>query len=74
MDAPTMDCAVAFERASKAFLLTSEPRFLDSAEKIAGGLASAARDDDIADLECARTEVAMLSFRDVGPCAPRPEE
>ena len=34
MDAPAMDCAIAFERASKAFLLTSEPRFLDSAEEI----------------------------------------
>ena len=60
MDAPAMDCAVAFERASKAFLLTNEPRFLDSAEMIERRLADAARDDDIADLERVRSEVAMF--------------
>lgn len=60
MDAPAMDCAIAFERASKAFLLTNEPRFLDSAEQIAARLALAARDDDVADLERVRGEIAMF--------------
>lgn len=60
MDAPSMDCAIAFERASKAFLLTKEPRFLDSAEEIARRLTLAARDDDIADLERVRSEVTMF--------------
>ena len=63
MEAPTMDCAVAFERASKAFLLTKEPRFLDSAEEIARRLEQAARNDDIADLERVRGEVAMFIKR-----------
>lgn len=60
MDAPAIDCAIAFERASKAFLLTKEPRFLDSAEEIARRLERAARNDDIDDLERVRAEVAMF--------------
>jgi hypothetical protein len=60
MGAPAMDCAIAFERASKAFLLTNEPRFLDSAEEIARRLERAARNDDIADLERVRSEIAMF--------------
>ena len=60
MDAPAMDCAVAFERASKAFLLTKEPRFLDSVEEIGQRLERAARDDDIADLQRVRSELTMF--------------
>ena len=60
MDAPAMDCAIAFERASKAFLLTRDERFLDSAEEIARRLAEAAKDDKIADLERVRSEVVMF--------------
>jgi hypothetical protein len=60
MDAPAMDCAVAFERASKAFLLTKEARFLDSAEAIAQRIAKAAKSDQIADLERVRGEVSMF--------------
>jgi hypothetical protein len=60
MAAPSMDCAIAFERASKAFLLTNEPRFLDSAEEIGIRLERAARNDDIADLERVRGEVALF--------------
>ena len=55
-----MDCAIAFERASKAFLLTSEARFLDNIEAISRRLQLAARDDDIADLERLRNEVALF--------------
>jgi hypothetical protein len=60
MAAPSMDCAIAFERASKAFLLTNEPRFLDSAEEIGIRLERAARNDDIADLERVRGEVVLF--------------
>ncbi len=60
MEARAMDCAIAFERASKAFLLTNEARFLVSAEEIARRLAEAAKDDKIADLERVRSEVTMF--------------
>ena len=60
MDAPAMDCAIAFERASKAFLLTREARFLDSAEEIGRRLEAASRNDQIADLERVRSEVLMF--------------
>jgi hypothetical protein len=60
MDAPAMDCAVAFERASKAFLLTKEARFLNSAEEIAGRLQQAVQGDHVADLERVRDEVVMF--------------
>ena len=60
MDAPAMDCAIAFERASKAFLLTRESRFLDHAEVIAGRLERAVQADHIADLERVRSEITMF--------------
>jgi len=60
LEAPAMDCAVAFERASKAFLLTKEPRFLDSAEQIARRLDESARDDQVADLARVRDEILMF--------------
>jgi hypothetical protein len=60
LEAPAMDCAIAFERASKAFLLTKEPRFLNSAEEIGRRLERAARGDDIADLERVRGEISMF--------------
>ncbi len=60
LDAPAMDCAVAFERASKAFLLTKESRFLDSAEVIAHRLEESAKGDKVADLARVRDEVLMF--------------
>jgi hypothetical protein len=60
LDAPAMDCAVAFERASKAFLLTKESRFLDSAEEIARRLEESARGDQVADLARVRDEILMF--------------
>jgi hypothetical protein len=60
MGAPSMDCAIAFERAAKGFLLTGEPRFLDAAEQIGQRLAAAAQGDNIADLERVRGEVIMF--------------
>lgn len=61
MAAPAMDCAVAFERASKAFLLTGESRFLDAADGIVQRLKNAAREDGIDDLERVRTEIEMFA-------------
>jgi hypothetical protein len=58
MHAPAMDCAIAFERASKAFLLTREPRFLDSAEEIGQRLADLPR--TVADLERVHDEITMF--------------
>jgi hypothetical protein len=60
LEAPSMDCAIAFERASKAFLLTKEVRFLDSAVEIRRRLQRAARGDDIADLDRVDSEVRMF--------------
>lgn len=60
LEAPAMDCAIAFERASKAFLLTGDPRFLDAAKVIRQRLVPAARDDNIADLDRVRDEVALF--------------
>lgn len=60
LGAPSMDCAVAFERANKAFLLTKEARFLDSAEKIAARVASSTAGDNLADLERLRGEIKVL--------------
>jgi hypothetical protein len=60
LDAPAMDCAIAFERAAKAFLLTGEPRFIDAAEEIGRRLTVAAQGDKIADLERVRGEVNMF--------------
>lgn len=61
MAAPAMDCAVAFERASKAFLLTGEARFLDAADGIVQRLRNAARGDGIDDLERVRTEIEIFA-------------
>ena len=61
MEAPAMDCAIAFERASKAFLLTGEARFLDAADGIVQRLRDAARKDGIDDLERVRTEIEMFA-------------
>jgi hypothetical protein len=60
MEAPAMDCAVAFERASKAFLLTKEPRFLDHAAEIALRIKSVAQNDTIADLERVHSEISTF--------------
>lgn len=61
LEARSMDCAVAFERASKAFLLTGEPRFLDSAEQIATRLRAAAKKGDVIDdLERLRREISVF--------------
>jgi hypothetical protein len=60
MSAPAMDFAIAFERANKAFLLTKQPRFLDSAEEIGRRLRQAIGERNIADFERVRSEIAMF--------------
>jgi len=57
--APSPDCAIALERASKAFLLTGDSRFLDSAELVAQKLGDA-HSDTIADLERVKSECALF--------------
>lgn len=61
MDAEATDCAVAFERASRAYLLTGEDRFLDDVEEIGRRLAADARGDRIADLDRVREEVTLFA-------------
>ena len=61
MDAEATDCAVAFERASKAYLLTGQDRFLDDVEEIARRLTADARGDRVADLNRVREEVTMFA-------------
>jgi hypothetical protein len=60
LEAPSIDCAVAFERANKAFLLTREERFLVHAEEIAQRLKGAAAGDHVDDLERLRSEVTVF--------------
>lgn len=58
MNARETDCAIAFERASKAFLLTKEARFLDSAEEIGRRLSDIPR--TVADLGRVRDEITIF--------------
>lgn len=58
--AKSMDCAVALERATKAFLLTGDATILDKAEAIGARLDAAGANDSIADLERLRGELAMF--------------
>lgn len=60
MEAKSIDCAVALERATKAFLLTSDGSLIDKAERIAERLEGAGADDSIADLERLRAEISMF--------------
>ncbi len=60
MEAKSIDCAIALERASKAFLLTSDAGLIEKAEVIAERLEAAGADNSIADLERLRAEVSMF--------------
>ncbi len=51
LEARSIDCAVAFERANKGFLLSGEKRFVDAAEAILQRLEDADEGSAIADLE-----------------------
>jgi hypothetical protein len=60
LEARSIDCAVALERASKAFLLTSDATLIDKAEVIAERLEAAGAVDGVADLDRLRAEVSMF--------------
>jgi hypothetical protein len=60
MEAKSIDCAVALERANKAFLLTSDGSLIDKAEQIAERLQGAGANESIADLERLRAEISMF--------------
>ena len=57
LEARTMDCAVAFERAQKAFLLSGDERCVEAAESILETLGRASEDEAIWDLERLRSEI-----------------
>lgn len=56
LDAPSMDCAVAFERAVKGFLLSGRPNFVTAAKAINKRLAYA-QADSIQDIDRLKNEV-----------------
>lgn len=60
LKAPAMDCAIAFERASKAFLMTGDARYIGAARAIEARLAAAIGAHNIDDLERVRGEVALF--------------
>lgn len=57
LEARSMDCAVAFERANKGFLLSGEERFIDAGEQILQRLEDADEGFPIADLDRLRQEI-----------------
>jgi len=60
LGARSIDCAIAFERANKAFLLTREDRFLDKAEEIKRRLDGMGNIEAIADLERLKSEITTF--------------
>jgi hypothetical protein len=60
LGARSIDCAIAFERANKAFLLTREDRFLDKAEEIKRRLDGVGNIESIADLERLKSEITTF--------------
>ena len=61
LDAPSMDCAIALEHVTKAFLLTADEAFLAQGDRIGGRIAAAGAPAGIADLERLRREVATFT-------------
>lgn len=57
LDARSPDCAVAFERANKGFLLSGDPKFVAAAERILGILEDVEEGTSLGDLERLRNEV-----------------
>ena len=60
LDAPSMDCAIAFERVQRAFLLGGSAALLTKAEAIRDRLASTRQIDQVDDLKRLHDEVAMF--------------
>lgn len=63
LEADTMDCAVALERATKAFLLSGEQRLIDKAEQVLHRLNANKRVETISDLTRLSEEAALLIRR-----------
>ncbi len=57
LEARSMDCAIAFERANKGFLLSGESRFVDAANVILGRLKDLEDGGRISDIERLRSEI-----------------
>ena len=57
LEARSIDCAIAFERANKGFLLSGEERFIDAGEQILQRLEDTDEGLRIADLERLRQEI-----------------
>ena len=60
LEADQMDCAIAFERARKAFLLTGEPAYVDHAQTILSRLNAAQENQDVDDLRREREEIRLF--------------
>ena len=60
LDAPSMDCAIALERAQRAFLLSGEAGLIDKAQAIQHRLVTARNIHQIDDLNRLHDEVAMF--------------
>jgi hypothetical protein len=60
LEARSMDCAVAFERANKGFLLSGTRRFIDAADTILLRLAEVAEEQGINDIERLRSEIKIF--------------
>lgn len=60
LEAPAPDCAVAFERANKAFLLSANDELLDKAEVIRARLGQARENPHVTDLSRLHDEVAAF--------------
>jgi len=60
LDARSIDCAVALERAYKAFLITGDAEILAKAEEIGSRITAAGDNGTIADLERLRGDLAMF--------------
>lgn len=60
LEAKSIDCAVALERASKAFLLTGEDSLLGKAQQVEARIDGAGANETIADLERLRAELKMF--------------
>jgi hypothetical protein len=60
LNARSIDCAIAFERTVKGFLLTRDTRFLDKAEQIKRRLDQVRDGHEIADLERLRNEIRVF--------------
>ena len=60
LDARSIDCAVAFERANKGYLLSGERRFVDAAAAILARLNAAGETATIGDLERLRSEIGAF--------------